>query len=146
MRALLRHAPGRTCWTAPTQRCARTGFVNVARADADPVPWPRPQRPRRVAVGVSGGVDSSVTALLLQRAGWDVVGVYMRNWDGGDEAGAAVCSTTDDELSARRGACARWHRHLAVAGATLSMTPVHPVTQCETSCSPVRVPSQRASL
>lgn len=36
----------------------------------------------RVAVGLSGGVDSSMTTLLLHRAGFDVVGLTMQIWDG----------------------------------------------------------------
>ena len=36
----------------------------------------------RIAVGLSGGVDSSMTALLLRRAGFDVVGLTMQIWDG----------------------------------------------------------------
>ena len=36
----------------------------------------------RIAVGLSGGVDSSVAALLLKREGHDVVGVTMKLWRG----------------------------------------------------------------
>jgi tRNA-specific 2-thiouridylase len=52
----------------------------------------------RVVVGMSGGVDSSVTAWLLKQQGYEVIGLFMKNWEDDDDS--EYCSTRQDWLDA----------------------------------------------
>jgi tRNA-uridine 2-sulfurtransferase len=53
---------------------------------------------KRIVVGMSGGVDSSVAALLLKREGHEVVGLFMKNWE--DDDSDEHCSSREDLVDA----------------------------------------------
>ena len=55
-------------------------------------------KPTRVVVGLSGGVDSAVTAWLLKQQGHEVVAVFMKNWEDDDDS--AYCSSNIDFVDA----------------------------------------------
>ncbi|TDH66342.1 uncharacterized protein CCR75_002733 [Bremia lactucae] len=66
----------------------------VSLSSIDPIPPDNSQK--HVVVGMSGGVDSSVAAVLLQRQGFRVTGVYMKSWDSSDEKGKVACPVDED--------------------------------------------------
>jgi tRNA-specific 2-thiouridylase len=53
---------------------------------------------RTVVVGMSGGVDSSVAAMLLKEQGWHVIGLFMKNWEDDDDE--QYCSSRQDLVDA----------------------------------------------
>lgn len=53
---------------------------------------------KRVVIGMSGGVDSSVSAWLLKEQGYEVVGLFMKNWEDDDDS--EYCSTRQDWIDA----------------------------------------------
>ncbi|MGK0441443.1 MAG: tRNA-specific 2-thiouridylase [Pseudohongiellaceae bacterium] len=75
------------------------------------MPQPPPSSVK-VIVGMSGGVDSSVAALLLQQQGHEVEGLFMKNWD--EDDGTEYCTAKDDLADAQQ-VCNKLGIHLHTA-------------------------------
>ncbi len=84
----------------PDKRLFRAAAVESTAMTNHPVlDWKAPlQGRKRVVVGMSGGVDSSVTAWRLKEAGLEVIGLFMKNWEDDDDD--EYCSTRQDFLDA----------------------------------------------
>jgi hypothetical protein len=112
---LLRSANDRFSWSPvdgwqahPWTSHSSVRGIHTGPPLCSPVPLPAVALGARrpvVAVGMSGGVDSAVSALLLQRAGYEVLGLFMRNWDAQEEDDAGQCSA-DQDLKDAKHACA----------------------------------------
>lgn len=81
-------------------------------------------KPKHIVVGISGGVDSAVAAMMLIEQGYDVTGVFMKNWEEDDDAeycaaaedyreARAVCATLGIPLRAVNFAAEYWERVFA---------------------------------
>jgi tRNA-specific 2-thiouridylase len=64
----------------------------------NPITMDKQHTQQRVVVGLSGGVDSAVTAWLLKQQGYEVIGIFMKNWEDDDDS--EYCSSNIDFVDA----------------------------------------------
>lgn len=57
---------------------------------------------RKIAVAMSGGVDSSVAAALLKKQGFDVIGIFMKFWSAGNDPSGNKCCSVESKTDARK--------------------------------------------
>jgi len=72
--------------------------MNRSRDWDNPIPMDKQHIGQRVVVGLSGGVDSAVTAWLLKQQGYEVIGIFMKNWEDDDDS--EFCSSNIDFVDA----------------------------------------------
>ena len=90
-----------------TLRCLSSYKLAATRTHSLGIGDNLPPHRGRVAVAMSGGIDSSTAALLLQRQGFDCIGVFMTNWDSSDEVGVGDRCRIDKDKNDAREVCDR---------------------------------------